>query len=167
MPGPPPKHGGRRSSSSSKALELAPAPTATPDPPAGLLKKTRDQWVAFWSSDVAGVVASATDMPALERLFTLYDERERYSRAVKKSPLVTGSKGQMVLNPLSRQVGALDPEIRQLEDRFGLTPMARLKLGIKLGAARRTLDDLNDSLAEVDENEDDPRLEIVESDGAT
>ena len=41
--------------------------------------------------------------------------------------------------------------------------MARLKLGIKLGAARNSLDDLNDSLTHGDETEEeDPWLQDIE-----
>ena len=134
-----------------------------PKAPEGMLKKTRDQWAAFWGSDVAAVCSPPTDLPALERLFSLYDERERCARAIRKSPLVTGSQGQPVLNPLSRQVGAVDPEIRQLEDRFGLTPMARLKLGVRFGQAAQSLDSLNDSLIHGDDEEEtDPRLEVID-----
>lgn len=36
----------------------------------------------------------------------------------------------------------LDGEIRALEDRFGCSPAARLRLGIRFGQAARTLEDL-------------------------
>ncbi len=61
----------------------------------------------------------------------------------------------MVLNPLGRQLCKFDSEIRQLEDRLGLTPRARLQLGIVYGEARGSLDDINRSL-KID-YDDDPR----------
>jgi hypothetical protein len=68
-----------------------------------------------------------------------------------------------VLNPLLKHVAALDGEIRQLEDRFGLTPLARLRLGVTFGEAHRSLADLNRALIEeVDGDvEDDPRTELA------
>jgi hypothetical protein len=103
------------------------------------------------------------DHPALLRLFTLLDERERCARAASKQRLIKGSQGQPVLNPLLKQVAALDTEIRQLEDRFGLTPLARLRLGVTFGEAHRSLADLNRALVEevADVDEDDPRTELA------
>jgi hypothetical protein len=54
---------------------------AVPNAPAGLLASVRRAWVEFWASPLAQVVVPATDMPALTRLWRLYDERERAYRA--------------------------------------------------------------------------------------
>jgi hypothetical protein len=56
--------------------------------------------------------------------------------------VVEGSQGQPVASPLFKVAMALDSEVRALEDRYGLTPAARLKLGIRLGEAARSLEDL-------------------------
>jgi P27 family predicted phage terminase small subunit len=127
-----------------------------PAAPAGILAVTRSWWGEFWTSRLAALV-EATDVAALRRLATLYDERERCYRSAQKGRLVEGSMGQMVLNPLYKHLGVLDVEIRQLEDRFGLTPMARLKLGVQFGEASRSLEDLN-RIATLDvAEEEDPR----------
>ena len=74
-----------------------------------------------------------------------------------------GSQGQPVLNPLGRQLSSSDAESRQLEDRFGLTPMARLRLGVQIGTAARSLDDLNRQLDHDDQDKtEDPRLQVIE-----
>lgn len=132
--------------------DLRPVDDAPPLPGGRLLKKTKERWVAFWGSALARAIDRETDLPALHRLWTLYDERERCYRAFRKERLVPGSQGQLVLNPLGRQMSALDPEIRALEDRFGLTPMARQRLGLAFATTQRTLDDLN---RETEEDEDD------------
>jgi hypothetical protein len=80
----------------------------------------------------------------------LYDERERAYRAYRRERLVTGSTGQLLLNPLRRAMSNFDSEIRQLEDRFGLNPLARARLGIQIGEAARTLADLNRMLEDDD-----------------
>lgn len=125
-----------------------------PPAPRGLLKLTRQLWSDYWRSALALVVQLGTDMPAVRRLFTLYDERERAYRAYRKERLVLGSEGQRVLNPLGRQMCRFDAEIRQLEDRLGLTPRSRLQLGIVYGEAKGSLDEINRSL-EIDDQ--DPR----------
>ena len=127
-----------------------------PPAPAGVLKATEKWLEAFWGSELAAATLAATDTPAVERLATLYDLRRRAYRSVAKSPLVEGSQGQEVLNPLARQMSAWDAEIRQLEDRFGLTPRSRLSLGLQLGAAKKTLEDLwaADDNSDVTETDD-------------
>ena len=67
-------------------------------------------------------------------------------RGFRKQRLVIGSQGQLALNPLGRLWMTLAREIRQMEDRLGLTPKSRLLLGIKLAGAKKSLDQLNESL---------------------
>lgn len=129
-----------------------------PAPPAGLLAALSGEWERLWSSPLA-TTFTTSDVPALERLFELRDEAVRHQRAARRTPTVEGSKGQVVLNPVLRQRDALLAEIRQLEDRFGLSPRSRLQLGITLSEAHRSLDDLNRSYVERDGGHDprDPR----------
>jgi P27 family predicted phage terminase small subunit len=136
-------------------------PIAFPDPPSGLLKKTTQRWEAFWTSPVAALVDRTSDMPALERLFELYDDCDRYRTAIRKNPMVTGSQGQMVRNPFVKDLKDAQAEVRQLEDRFGLSPRARLALNLTLGTTAKTLADLNaDFSGGVDD--DDPRADFID-----
>lgn len=102
-------------------------------------------------------------MPAVRRLFTLCDERERSYRAFRENRFVPGSKGQPVLSPLARHILSLDAEIRALEAVFGIGPVARLRAGIAFAEAARSLDDLNRSLSEQHAGGDgeDPRLALA------
>ena len=95
--------------------------------------ETKRRWERFWKSDAARVLAPAVDAAAVERLFDLYDERERAYRDFTKRRFVEGSQGQQVLNPLGRLIASFDGEIRQLEDRLGFSPASRLRLGLELG----------------------------------
>ena len=95
--------------------------------------ETKTRWKTFWASEAARVLAPAVDSAALERLFDLYDERERAYRDFTKQRFVDGSQGQLVLNPLGRLISGFDSEIRQLEDRLGFSPASRLRLGLDLG----------------------------------
>jgi P27 family predicted phage terminase small subunit len=96
------------------------------------LASTKKQWGEFWSSAAAKKLAPALDLAAVERLFTLYDERARSLATFRRNRLVKGSQGQVVLNPLGRQINSLNTAILQLEDRLGLSPLARLKMNIAL-----------------------------------
>lgn len=161
----PPKPSDRRQRRNTRevgaVVSLPSRSTPAPATPSGLLAPVRAAWDAFWGSEQSSLVMPA-DHPALLRLFSLLDERERCSRAARKSPLVEGSQGQPTLNPLLKHVGSLDTEIRQLEDRFGLTPLARLRLGVTFGDAHRSLADLNRSLVDdLEEVADDPRADIA------
>jgi P27 family predicted phage terminase small subunit len=134
-----------------------------PSPPAGLLKKTRERWADYWSSPVAKLADPVSDLPALERLFALYDDLERSNAAVKKSGhMVTGSQGQAVLNPLLRHIQVTQGEVRQMEDRFGLSPRARLSLNVTLGEAAKSLADLNSEFMGGGDDDDDPRFDVID-----
>lgn len=154
MPKPP----GRRQRRNTKGLKVGGGRLLLagdiPSPPTGLLKATREQWRKYWESPVAEAVDRSSDMPAVERLFQLCDERLRAYRGYRKERLVEGSQGQPVLNPLASVIQKCDQEIRALEDRLGLNPKARLQLGITMTEAKRTLEDMNRDL-EPDWDEDD------------
>lgn len=115
------------------------------------LKATREAWEAYWSSSLPQLLTGA-DRSSLVRLFDQYDRRERLARAWSRSPFTEGSTGQQIVNPAARAVATLDSAIVQLEDRFGITPLARMRLGIAMGEAARSLDEMN---REFDEDEDD------------
>ena len=161
MSGPPPKPADKRQRRNKKTnivpFRAVGKKRKVPPPPRGLLKQTEKLWKDYWNSQLAQVVEPDTDLPAITRLFTLYDERERAYRGFRMRRLIIGSQGQPVLNPLGRLMLQLDAEIHQLEDRLGLTPKSRLQLGITLGDAMRSLDDLNRKLMADDNEEEDPR----------
>ena len=124
-----------------------------PAPPTGLLQASQAAWVRLWASPLASTFTES-DVPALERLFQLRDERARAFRAARRQRLVAGSTGQPRLSPLVTYVATLDAETRHLEDRFGLTPRARLTLGIQLGEAHRSLGELNAEFLQHDDDDE-------------
>ena len=111
----------------------------TPPPLGKWLVVTKDHWEAFWRSSLAQIVERDSDLPALTRLFSHYDELERAERAFRRKRFVAGHRGQPRLNPLAAHIAQLESAARALEDRFGLTPKARLQLGVEFGAAHRSL----------------------------
>ena len=118
-----------------------------PDPDVKWRSDTAERWQEFWVSPLASSVESS-DYGALRRLFWLYDELGRLIEAVEATGrVVDGSQGQMRPNPLYAQIEKFQAEARQLEDRFGLSPMSRLKLGITFADAHASLSALNERLA--------------------
>lgn len=161
MSGPAPKPANKRQNRITKSVGtiVALPPKNFPDAPPGLLVSTQKKWDAYFRSEVASMF-TPSDLVSLSRLFELYDERQRcLNSARRKGRIVEGSTGQPVLNPLYKHMGELDREIRAMEDRFGLSPMARLKLGATFGEASKSLSDL----FEVDDDDDDPRGEFIDA----
>jgi hypothetical protein len=124
MPGPPPKPAGERRRRNAVAPVVTLPPKShrrAPALPSGgkrkFLKATRDWWATIWASPMAAVWLPA-DVPALIRLAHLIDQANR------------GEASTMVL-----------AEIRQLEDRFGLSPMARRRLQWEVSRAAAPADE--------------------------
>jgi len=123
-----------------------------PKPPVGVLKETKERWAAFWSSAVARTVL-ASDHTELYRWAMLCDEWLRAMRSYRRERLVVGSKGQPRRNPMIDVAMGLAAEIRAIEDRFGMNPQSRMRLGIALVAAESALDRLNQGLEGDDDGE--------------
>lgn len=142
------------------------SPAVIPAPPSGLLKQTKETWEAFWRSPVSQVVDMGSDRAALEHWIWCIDERTRAQRLYRRARYVEGSKGQIRVNPMAKVIAELSAQIRAAEDAFGLTPQSRLKLGIAIGDATRSLADLLNDLADAD---DEPELvdldELIEAEG--
>lgn len=106
-----------------------------PPPLRSWLAPTKRAWDRFWRSPARHVTVVSLDMDGLERLFTLYDERERAQRELRKARIVVGSQGQERQSGFYTVISKLDAEIRQLEDRFGKSARSRLVLGMRVGDA--------------------------------
>ena len=140
---------------------LAPPPVAVtvPEPPGGLLKCSRERWESFWRSTVSQAVDYVSDRPRVERWIRWLDEWGRTYRKLRKAELVTtGSMGQQRLNPRAGYLALCEDGVQKAENDLGLSPMARLKLGITLGRAQMTVADLRASL------DQDPEVEEVPED---
>lgn len=147
-----------------KVIEGNPLLAHPPEPSHEWTPRQLEDWETFWTTDVAGAVAES-DLPALYRLFDLRDEIERLMAVAKLEPMTQGSTGQLVVNPAYKQADTFRSEVRQLEDRFGLNPSARAKLGFEGARAQRSLDDLNAAMRR--NPEPDPRVvDLADSDTA-
>ncbi|HWH14239.1 MAG TPA: hypothetical protein VNT51_05795 [Miltoncostaeaceae bacterium] len=140
MPGPPPKHPSqrrRRNADGAAALgvtrlpregrsERKPAlPKRRPDGKAWSAV-ARSWWRTAWSSPMAAVWIEA-DVPSLLRLAMLVDDQ---ANGVE----VVDGEGAAHVVPVAVTVLG---EIRQLEDRFGLSPLARRRLQWEIAQAEK------------------------------
>ena len=163
MPGPPPKAPDRRQRRNKPpALALEPRVLSlvrkTPPVPDGFLKRTADLWGWYWESQVGSVASETTDVAQVELLFQMLDEHSRCFRTFRKHRLVEGSQGQSVINPLGRYCDRLRMQILAFAREIGLTPHAKMRLGISAVQAKKSLDQMNRELDADDDDAQDPRL---------
>jgi P27 family predicted phage terminase small subunit len=171
MPRPPgrtPKRAGTQQGHRKQALVVlhGDGPIDPPPPPPGLLKRTEDRWVELWSQPVAGSW-TVSDHAAVERYISYLDEWERMRKATKAHPVVAGSKGQPVISPTAKHMLVIEQALQRLEADLGLTPLARQRLGIAIGTAAKTIEDLARESDEGTDTEPDPRLQALDVEATT
>lgn len=136
----------RRQGADPPSLELVTpldAELAVPEPDDGWSEATVAEWQAWWGSEVARLIEPESETPIVRRLFDLLDQAARFEAAGRAEPMVAGSTGQLVINPLLKHAQGLRDEARRDEAVLGRGPKRRLDLGIKFGDAARSLDEIN------------------------
>lgn len=125
-----------------------------PDPLPGWDEGQVADWDGFWRSP-AGLLVDESDLPALRRLWALRNTADLLLVAASAEPLVQGARGARVANPLFGKYEKLLPEIRQIEDRFCMSPAGRRSVTVERAAVNaRTLDTIsNDAITAQDQNE--------------
>ncbi|MBE7518493.1 MAG: hypothetical protein HS107_04525 [Thermoflexaceae bacterium] len=114
----------------------------TPWSPDGLGDHAVAVWTAFWASRVSGAVDLGADGEALRHWILCVDERQKLRAATLRAPLVKGSHEQLMLNPLFRRTRDLGRDIARAEEHFGMTPLARLRLGVTFLQEQAAKEDL-------------------------
>lgn len=125
-----------------RSLELVPKPKAPP-PPAGIQAKAKRIWADFWAADVAQAVSVPGDLGRLHRWIWLWDEWLRMKKIADEQPFVIGSTGQPVISPATKRMEKIEEQLARAETEFGLTPLARLKLGLTAAQGELTVAQLN------------------------
>lgn len=121
----------------------------------------QEEWTIFWESPQAAHVVPS-HLPALRRLFELRYQREQFAREGGKETLVRGSTGQSTLNPLLKELDAIDAKILALEDRFGLSPKHSIALSGQFDDANRAAAEANAALASGFEAPEPRRLAAID-----
>lgn len=122
------RHGHRRTPRGPRTVEAK--PMTKPRALGTWTDDTKKAWSLYWSSDLAKATLDV-DLQAIRRLFSLYDQYERSMDIVRRALVVKGSMGQLRTNPLADHALKLEGVILRLENELGLTPMARVRLGIR------------------------------------
>lgn len=147
--------------------DLAPITDAVtvPRPPMGLSAGLRRTWDGLWRSPVARLLDPVSDLPVVSRLFYLYKLSDRVAQQIGRAdpdrlhllmddPDPTEETRRLIAEitaaiaswnaAIATQV-RLATEIRQTEQTLGVSPKARLALGVALaGQSQSAIDDLMD-----------------------
>jgi phage terminase small subunit len=125
-----------------RRADLKPVAGGRFDPPPGLSDAVVAMWDAYWD-DTVSQVQTKVDKALLERWATEYDRYLRTVAEADQRPLVEGSTGQLVENPLYK-IGyrALDAAER-LERQLGIGPLHRSALGIAVITEQKSLQQMN------------------------
>lgn len=133
------------------------APREAPPIPAELEGSLSDHlksvWVKMWQTPVAQLWEPDSDVMVLSRLFRLYREDERLSRALDlhmdhfmehlendpdRAPEYATERSRFEI-PIFMARMRVATECRMLEQQLGLTPKARLALGVALFVAGQSM----------------------------
>lgn len=162
--GPLPKEEGKRqrarSSTNLRLIEERDVESPIPPAPEGLSPARLEGWTEFFESPLAGLVKK-TDLSVVRRLWTYYQQHDDLTRIFEKSRLVSGSQGQPRMNPAHDALMKMETAILRLENELGLTPTARLRLGITFADATTSLEQLTSHVQDDLEIDDDALWEEI------
>jgi hypothetical protein len=99
-------------------------------------------WDAYWDDPVASVQTSV-DRGVLLRWITEHDRYVRLIAEADLSPVVPGSKGQDVANPLYGIADRALAAAERCEKQLGIGGLNRSNLGIAVVAGQRSLAEMN------------------------
>lgn len=119
-----------------------------PEPPQNLSQYAADVWNDYWSSSLSFAVNYEAHGERLRHWIRCVDERERLWPLLLAEPVVAGSMGQPVINPLVRRVEGLTRDIEKAEDAYGMTPLAAWRMQLTVTEAQRSANDLRRELLE-------------------
>lgn len=112
-----------------------------------LCPEARTQWDAYLASPAASVQTAADRGIAL-RWIKAVDRAERLFAAADLEPLVGGSTGQLVANPMYALADRERSAAERAEKQLGIGALNRSGLGIAVITERRSLAELNDRYKE-------------------
>lgn len=125
-----------------------------------LLTRSREMWDSYWA-DAAAATQSAADIMFARIWIEGYDDYLRKKQKADEQPLVKGSMGQQVANPLYAVAEASLKNAMTAARQLGIGAKNRADLGIQLLAEKQALDDINARYADPegpgDDADDDPR----------
>jgi hypothetical protein len=139
-----------------------------PDLPPGLCSEAVAEWGSYWSDPVSRAPTPA-DRDLLLRWVTSINRYWVSTREADEKPIVLGSTGQQVQNPLYRVAELALAAAERCERQLGIGAKNRADLGLAIVSEQRSLAEMNaryeeSAGADSDDSEDqetDPRLAVV------
>ncbi len=129
MSRPVPAEDRKSHNSTTPTIKRSSLPLPVPDPPSSLGPIGASCWTDIWT--LGSGVYQPTDVNVIERYCALHERRHRLLVIVESDGwLAQGSTGQVVVHPAAKMVSDIEGRLATLEDRLGLNPEARLRLGI-------------------------------------
>lgn len=136
------------------------------EPPPGLCPSAVDAWNAFWVDRPAALLTPAAKVVLLRWV----DALNRYARTTAEAdlqPLVEGSQGQPVINPLYKIAQLALHTVDACERQLGIGGLYASQLGLAAVSERRSLAEMNARYGGADgradsAEEEDPRLRVVQ-----
>ena len=101
-----------------------------PDAPKDFTPFGRRLWIDIWTAG-KNAYQPLTDCHVVERYVSLQQRRRDLLEILETEGwLSEGSTGQLVIHPAAKLLDSVEGKLGPLEDRLGLSPEARLRLGI-------------------------------------
>ena len=112
-------------------VELSGPETIVPAAPESLGAVGVAVWDEVWSLGAPSGAYQVSDRLVIARYAEMQERRAGFmARCESEGWTTVGSQGQLVLHPLARQIEAIESKLQGLEDRLGLNPESRLRMGI-------------------------------------
>lgn len=92
------------------------------------MRHVRLVWREWWRSTASLGVDLGSDLEPLNWWILCVFRRALYVQIVREQPLVRGSMGQPVRNPLEGTIAKLSEDVARAEQRFGMTTLDRFRL---------------------------------------
>tara|TARA_B100000029_G_C17582550_1_gene960082 strand:+ start:134 stop:580 length:447 start_codon:yes stop_codon:yes gene_type:complete len=139
MTRPVPAQSRKSNNSKTPTVHRSAVPMPRPEAPPSLGPIGAMVWAEVWTAG-AGVY-QPSDSYVIERYSSMMERRRHLLDLVEADGwLSTGSTGQTVVHPAAKMVGDLETRLSSLEDRLGLNPESRLRLGITASSLQTKLD---------------------------
>jgi hypothetical protein len=119
--------------------------------------RTRRMYAALWADPVSSAL-SPVDRELVVRWAQSVDDWIKALESARADPVTTGSMHQDVASPYFAIAAQALIAAERVEQQLGVGALNRARLGLTIGQARKSLQELNADLDGDDDDDDDPRL---------
>lgn len=127
-----------------RLVDVGPAPGGVQkaDPPEHVCEQARQAWDDFWA-DRPALLMTPSSRVVLVRWVDALDRYLRTTAEADRQPLVEGSQGQMVVNPLYKIAQSALTTVTDCERQLGIGGLNAANLGLAAISEKRSLQEMN------------------------